>query len=761
MRLFFSAFVLSSLFAGAQSPKEVNNLEAFAKLYGYIKYFHPSDEAASVDWNKLAVYGSNAVLAAKSEKDLVVALNQIFKPVASSVLIGKSPQFSRALITPANLSGYKPVFWFHSGVGLGGPDNGVYSSVRMNRPRPVTKTDAPQFAPFTQSIDAAPFQGKEIKLVGRMKADIVESGSGGHFWLRVDREKDQMGFFYNMADRPVLKNEWDSYEFSGKVDKDAKDIVFGGFLSGIGKIWADDIKLFERESADADWKPVAINNGDFESSSSDQPDGWFAGPVSGYKYAVSTSNNNKTLEISSNSSGNHTDSGPMITSVDYKFSPQPGEVIRIDLTKDIHAIIPLALYGTKDHTYPVGNTDGLAQLKSTIDHFYKENNSAGSLAVRLGNVIIAWNLFKHFFPYWEDASTQPDALLRAALVKSFTDKTPADFRRTLLQMTAPLNDGHIWVTLAGDASGSYTVPLLFDRVENKIVIDKILDSAITGIKQGDIVVSINNQPATDLYKEKMSLISGSPQWKSYRAISDFASGAENTPVNMTLLRNGKEIEVELTRKTTGYQLHNALENLKRPSAEVEEGIYYLDISRISKDTIHAWADKLSRAKGIICDLRGYPTGNHNLINHLLKTGEDTKWMFVPQTAYPDQEKTTFKEFGWNMQPEKPYFPGKIVFITDGRAISYAESYMGFIKDFKLATIIGQPTAGTNGNINPFSLPGGYSVSWTGMLVKNHDGSKHHIKGIVPDISLERTLNGITEGRDEFYEAALKMVKSSQ
>jgi len=207
----------------------------------------------------------------------------------------------------------------------------------------------------------------------------------------------------------------------------------------------------------------------------------------------------------------------------------------------------------------------------------------------------------------------------------------------------------------------------------------------------------------------------------------------------------------------GPQFNKQKKYTQRKSGILTKDIYYLNISSIPADTIDQWADDLAGAKGIICDLRGYPASNHNLISYLLKKGEDSKWMFVPKTAWPDQEKTEFRSSGWNMKPKKPHFNGKIVFITDGRAISYAESFMGFIKDLKLATIVGQPTAGTNGNINPFTLPGGYTISWTGMLVKNHDGSKHHLKGIVPDVFVERTIKGIKEGRDEFLDKALEIV----
>jgi len=38
-------------------------------------------------------------------------------------------------------------------------------------------------------------------------------------------------------------------------------------------------------------------------------------------------------------------------------------------------------------------------------------------------------------------------------------------------------------------------------------------------------------------------------------------------------------------------------------------------------------------------------------------------------------------------------------------------------------------AGTNGNINFISLPGGFQLGFTGMKVLKNDGSQHHGVGI--------------------------------
>jgi C-terminal processing protease CtpA/Prc len=84
--------------------------------------------------------------------------------------------------------------------------------------------------------------------------------------------------------------------------------------------------------------------------------------------------------------------------------------------------------------------------------------------------------------------------------------------------------------------------------------------------------------------------------------------------------------------------------------------------------------------------------------------------------------------------------------------------MGIVEHYRLGEIIGEPTAGTNGNVNSVALPGGYRVAFTGMKVLKHDGSRHHGVGIQPTIPLSRTLKGVREGKDEQLEKAVEMVK---
>jgi C-terminal processing protease CtpA/Prc len=169
--------------------------------------------------------------------------------------------------------------------------------------------------------------------------------------------------------------------------------------------------------------------------------------------------------------------------------------------------------------------------------------------------------------------------------------------------------------------------------------------------------------------------------------------------------------------------------------------------------------RLEQARGIIFDLRGYPNRlSVVVIAHLIDEPVTCPQWHVPVVLRPDRENMEFRFSNWQVDPQKPRLTARAAFITDGRAISYAETYLGIVEHYRLAEIVGGPTAGTNGNVNPLTLPGGYSISWTGMKVLKHDGSQHHGVGIRPTVPVERTIKGVAEGRDELLEKAVEVVK---
>lgn len=558
----------------------------FAKVYGYVKYFHPSDEASQIDWNKFSIYGASQIDKCRTKEDVINTLNQLFEPLAPSIKFAKnSAAFDTALkeIIPENKAKYKLTYWQHLGVSIGMDNkNQLYESRRIKK-------------------------GNEV-------------------------EANQL----------------------------------------------------------------------------------------------------------------------------FDYEPEFGESIIKEIGKGIYCRIPIVLYCNNQFTIPRANENKLKELNETLKNTY--NIKVEDLYLKMGNIVNVYNVFQHFYPYFDVVNVNWEKELEKAIRKSYSDKTLSDHLVTLEQFTAPLKDGHI-IVWNKSVQNYYLPPISWEWIENKLVITNVFDDKYA-VKTGDIVTQINNRESADFLEVVYGRISaGTEGWLHHRANLESLLGEKDSKIALTV--NGKNIE--MVRNMAAYRQLEILNKEKVKYHKLDDRIWYLNLDVIEMDTINKLLPQLEQCEAIICDLRGYPRGNHGFINYLMSVDDTTKaWGQIPEIVYPDHERTIgYQKRNWIgfIKAEKPYLGDKkVVFIINGQAISYAESYMGYIEGYKLATIVGQPTAGTNGDVNQFSLPGGYKISWTGLKVLKHNGSQHHGIGILPDIYVEKTIQGVKEGRDEFLEKAMEIAK---
>ena len=433
--------------------------------------------------------------------------------------------------------------------------------------------------------------------------------------------------------------------------------------------------------------------------------------------------------------------------------PKLGELIGKELCEGLSCQIPLALPKESNDAHGAANKEAFEALSSRLEQINTTNLTANNEFVRLADIVIAWNVFQHFYPYFDVVGTDWDAALTKMLDKALADQNEEDFFDTLRLLVAMIHDGHggVYSKIQNTQAG---FPFLIDWVEDKAVI--VFPKDTDNLKIGDIVVSVDGVPAKDVLAKEEMYISGSPQWKRAKAIHRFGYGKEESAAKIIIKRDNQTLEINTARNTKEY-LTEPKEYLFE---EIEDGIFYVDLDKVDMPEIAPKMDDLANAKGIIFDLRGYPKNTVEVISHLLTEADTSSaWMRTPRTVYPDRENPAgYMNHSWLIPVKKPHIQGKVVFIIDGRAISYAESYMSFIENYQLADIVGQPTAGTNGNVNAFNLPGGFRISWTGMRVLKHDGSQHHLIGILPTVPAKRTIQGVIEGRDEFLEKALATIR---
>jgi len=445
-----------------------------------------------------------------------------------------------------------------------------------------------------------------------------------------------------------------------------------------------------------------------------------------------------------------------------------GEEITAELVPGIYCVVPLALYGDEKHTYPISDTVLLSQLNLKMskgmirDKAGNVIDSGNILGIRFCDVITNWNILKHFFPYWQDVSQTPDKILHFALNKAFMDKSPGDFLVTLKQMAANYNDGHMAVSLNynEDVNNMASAPLVIGKIGEQLIVKFVTDSLLkTKIHPGDVIEKINNQTALDYLKTKENLISGSTQWKECKTLFTLTNGPFEGHILLDLKREEKysKVMVNLTQAPVIYRPGNFSPVLPE-SGWLRPRIFYLNLD---KDSLSGHLNDILKAKAVIIDVRGYPKQETTtLIAMLLKQKDTTNWAYFPKILYPDYQKVSYIKDGWHLNPDRVHINAKIIFLTDASAISAAESLMGYVKYFKLGTIIGEPTAGTNGNVNSIYLLGDFSSAFSGLLIKNLDGTKHHLKGIIPDIEVKQSKIDIINGKDTMLDKAIFLAQKT-
>jgi C-terminal processing protease CtpA/Prc len=437
-------------------------------------------------------------------------------------------------------------------------------------------------------------------------------------------------------------------------------------------------------------------------------------------------------------------------------SPAPGEPFVVDLGGGVSALVPLVLYKDVQGTLPHVSPDFRPSAPAKPEGFVP---SGDDRATRLADVVLAWNVFQHFYPYFDVVQADWPSELRRALSAAATDRDSQAFLGTLRRLVAALHDGHGGVYHASE-DRSYRLPLLWDWVEDQLAVTRIAPQGAAGLRPGDVVVAIDGRPAREVLAAREELISGAtPRWRRWRALHEIAAGKGGEPVRLVGRHPGGEaFAVTLPRSLPTFGAGSLEETRPAKIAAVRPGIFYVDLSRISDQDFEGALDRLAAARGIVFDLRGHPSNlSPIVIAHLIDRPVTSPRWHIPVVTRPDRQDWEWETSAGPIHPQSPRLQARAAFLADGRTISYAETYLGMVEHYRLAEIVGGPTAGTNGDINSFVLPGGYQVIWTGLKVLKHDGSQHHGVGIQPTVPVSRTLEGVAEGRDELLEKAIEVV----
>lgn len=273
------------------------------------------------------------------------------------------------------------------------------------------------------------------------------------------------------------------------------------------------------------------------------------------------------------------------------------------------------------------------------------------------------------------------------------------------------------------------VYLTNNKADNTILVVGIMKSAPAldaGMQAGDVIEKVNDIAYTgDQLDDAIKIL----------------KGEEGTNVKVTVLRDGKEIDLTITRKKITVE-HVA-------SQMIENNIAYIQVDSFDSGVAKAFEQQITElknggAKGIIIDLRSNGGGivdeATGIADLFLKKNET----ILITKGKEDKEEVTISKNDPIIQ-DIPV----VVLVNEGTA-SASEILAGALKDkYPSTTIVGKKTYGKGVIQTLYNLSDGSGLKVTTEEYYTPNHNKINKEGIKPDVEIN-----LTKDEDGYYETAI-------
>lgn len=397
----------------------------------------------------------------------------------------------------------------------------------------------------------------------------------------------------------------------------------------------------------------------------------------------------------------------------------------------------------------VGSTPGFDN-----DTLYCQSGQYPAEPLRLLALFRFWNIINYFYPYKNIMDENWDSVLYEFIPQVRESSNKLQYHLSMREFTAHLNDGHgyFWSQTFNNWNGGYYTPFKIELIENQYVITKVIQQN-NEFEPGDIILEIDKVSMEANIEKLLKYVHGSNNASVYKNFFDMLCYDTNTTVSVVYKR-GNILDTAICAR--GYYT-GELFGYFGPTywdTTLEEGcnIGYVNMGKLTNDSLETIMDKLALTDAIVFDIRNYPNEVFaNLIDYLFEDGINIANLLCPDPCYPGTFAWYFDHVSSN--PSNSY-QGKVILLFNELTMSQAEYTCMGLEQHPNSIKIGSQTAGADGNVTYIRLPGQIKAYFSGLGVFCHDFTQTQRIGIVPDIEIKPTLQGIIEQRDELLEAAL-------
>ncbi len=697
-----------------------------------------------------------------------------------------------------------PVGWIKWGDYTLSVDSISHSGSRSGR---VKSTPDGSFGCFAYHIPAK-YSGKSIKLEGYIKTESVEDGFAG-LLLRIDDKSSSKSLaFSNMRDQNLSgTNDWKMYSISFDYPENAGKIYVGGILTGKGEAWFDNFTLTidgkDILSMEEAKEPVykALLDKEFDNGTDiafptlnnsliDKLE--LSGRVWGFlKYhhpAIAQGNHNWDYELFRfltdyiKKSGKRESEELLLRWIESLEEPKkvnnatllsPDAHLKPDLSWINDNITSKAL---KEKLYYIYTN------RNQGDHFYiglapgignpvfKNENSYSNMpypdaGFRLLALYRYWNIINYYFPYKHLTDKNWNSVLKEYIPVFIDAKSELEYELAALKLIGEVHDTHANLWGGGDKieewKGSFYPPFAIKFIEDKLVVTDYFNPEYkenAGLEIGDVIIRIDGRDVESIVNSSLKYYPASNLPTKKRDLAIHILRSPKSEIEISYIQNGVEKSSKLQlyqRKDLNYYREYRGNNNKSYRL-LDNNIGYITLMSIKDEDIAKIKEEFKDTKGIIIDIRNYPSTFVPFKLGSFFVSSSTPFVKFTIGSINNPGEFAFGE-SLKIPPGKDIYKGKLIVIVNEITQSQAEYTALAFRAGVNTTIIGSTTAGADGNISAISLPGGLRTIISGIGVFYPDGGETQRVGIVPDIEVKPTINGIKSGRDELLERAIELI----
>lgn len=735
--LLASIFILPGFSSCQSKIEESDAIEAFTKTYGLVRWFYPSDEAQTIDWNQFAIYGIDQVIKCKSEKELIETLNRLFLPIAPAMQFSYAADSSKYSYLPEGVdtTALLPVCWQHDGVEL--DESNYYVSKRLNKPyesKTLAKLCLYKYMP------AGEYKGQKARLRMSIRTDSPHSDFYAEpvflsFSYTYGNFDEYMNVVKNNKPMKFQSAEWMEVEKEIEITNNPdNDIMWGIYVDGDGSFDIRNIEVSVQQNRQ--WKRIF-----YENFLNNDISMWKN--TSLYEYELSATEPSKK------------DNYLTIKTKNKLFDrlSDAHEVVTENIGGDILVQFPLVLFADEDKkTLPVADVQLLNDLKKKM-----QNDSLSVDYVKsLADIVVTWNIVNHFSPYLRDSKADWNEELKKAIDRVLHNEDDNDDDYAFILMMGALNDAHYYHFDADKYFKKYSLPFVAKKVDGHVVVTHSFDSLFS---VGDIIKSVDGKDAIKLYDKGEERIYGSEERKNLFSRDFWSLRNTADDVSIGYQHNNEEKQAAVKPVSTHeyiYKKNTYRNNSSEDSIQIYDYAVYMKVDKLDLEQIKNTLNR-NEGKTPIFDMR--VGGSAFLIRYVLPYIGDNEYKTdpssVPQVIRPNEVFLPDAKISPLPQEEKP----KAIFLTSGYNLSNQESFLDYVKCRNLGVLIGENTGGCSGRINIAILPSGHKWCYTGGRAYSWCGEDFYGKGITPHHIVKPTIEDIKTGYDPVLNKALEVAQT--